>query len=94
MTIPAALAALTVGEPGRARDIASGGDSPLAGALTAYLASDADGTVYVRPAAFEAFINGGGNVGLYRRSSSPWATPPSVSCGRRDGHRAGPFLLG
>ena len=70
MTVAAALAALTAGEPGRARDIASGGDSPLARALTAYLASNADGTVYVRPAAFSAFINGGGNVGLYKEVSA------------------------
>jgi SAM-dependent methyltransferase len=73
VTIVAALAALTAGEPGRARDIAAADDSPLARALAAYLAGDADGTVYVRPDAFKAFINGGGNVGLYKEVSEALA---------------------
>ncbi|MBB5953587.1 SAM-dependent methyltransferase [Saccharothrix tamanrassetensis] len=73
MTITTALAALTAGEPDRARDLASTVDSPLGRALTAYLTSDADGTVYDQPAAFKAFINGGGNIDLYEAVTSALA---------------------
>ncbi|RKT55098.1 class I SAM-dependent methyltransferase [Saccharothrix australiensis] len=73
MTITSALAALTAGEPDRARDLASAVDSPLGRALGRYLAGDADGTVYDRPAAFRAFIGGGGNVGLYEAVGSALA---------------------
>ncbi|MBW4718284.1 class I SAM-dependent methyltransferase [Saccharothrix obliqua] len=69
MTITTALAALAAGTPDRARALASTVRTPLGRALAAYLASDADGTVYDRPAAFQAFIEGGGNVGLYRAVS-------------------------
>jgi len=65
VTITSALAALTAGDPRRARDLASAAGTPLGRALAAYLAGDADGTVYDRPAAFRAFIGGGGNTGLY-----------------------------
>ncbi len=39
--------------------------SPLARALGAYLAQPIDGEVYVDPDAFERFISGGSNIGLY-----------------------------
>ncbi|MEU6149142.1 class I SAM-dependent methyltransferase [Actinosynnema sp. NPDC047251] len=69
MTIISALGALTAGERDRAREFAARVGSPLGTALAEYLGSDADGTVYDRPAAFQAFIDGGGNVGLYEAVS-------------------------
>jgi SAM-dependent methyltransferase len=65
MTDVEALTALTLGDRRRARELAAGGMSLLAHALTAYLDSETTGSVYDQPAAFEAFIGGGGNVGLY-----------------------------
>jgi ubiquinone/menaquinone biosynthesis C-methylase UbiE len=65
MSDVAALAALTEGDHRRALDLAAGGSSLLAGCLTAYLERDGAGSVYDQPAAFAAFISGGGNVGLY-----------------------------
>jgi len=73
VSIVEALAALTHGDPERARAIAATLDSELARALTAYLGSVGDGTVYDRPAAFRAFIDGGGNVGLYEAVSAALA---------------------
>ncbi|CAL9513354.1 hypothetical protein SUDANB95_03653 [Actinosynnema sp. ALI-1.44] len=69
MTIIDALRALTRGERERAREVAAAGRGELDRALAAYLASAADGTVYDQPAAFKAFIDGGGNVGLYKAVS-------------------------
>ena len=68
----AALRALTTGETARARDELAGGVTrpQLNAALRTYLAGDGDGQVYDRPAAFTAFIRGGGNVGLYSAVSS------------------------
>jgi SAM-dependent methyltransferase len=63
----AALRALTAGdtEPARAA-LATGVRRPLLNAaLATYLAATGDGRVYDRPAAFTAFIRGGGNVALY-----------------------------
>ncbi len=60
-----ALTALTRGDRQRARELAASGSSVLATYLTAYLDNEAAGSVYDQPAAFEAFISGGGNVGLY-----------------------------
>lgn len=65
MTDVDALTALTEGARRRARELAAAGTSLLAGALTACLDNEAAGSVYDQPAAFEAFISGGGNVGLY-----------------------------
>ena len=65
MTDADALTALTEGDRRRARELAAAGDSLLALALTAYLDDEAGGSVYDQPAAFAAFISGGGNVGLY-----------------------------
>ncbi len=56
--LPAALRA--------ASDAASGGDCLLGAALAEFLSSAPSGPVYEQPAAFEAFIGGGGNVALYR----------------------------
>src|SRR5204863_8028536 len=100
VTIVDALAALAEGEPERARAIAATVDSELARALTAYLGSGADGTVYDRPAASRAFIDGGGNVGLYEAVSAALArlsadVRPSrlldVGCG--DGRALVPALV-
>lgn len=62
-----ALRALTTGDVERARaELASGTTLPLLNdALATYLTDAGDGRVYDRPAAFTAFIGGGGNVGLY-----------------------------
>jgi hypothetical protein len=63
-----ALHALAVGDVAGARRVANeaaGSGSLLASALAVYLAADHDGAVYAQPAAFAAFIRGGGNVALY-----------------------------
>ncbi len=74
MTIAEALTALTEGRPERARAIASTVDSPLGSALASYLEDEArGGAVYDQPAAFQAFIDGGGNVGLYEAVSAALA---------------------
>jgi len=63
----AALRALAAGDVTAARRAAAGagGGSLLGSALAAYLAGDHGGAVYDQPAAFAAFIRGGGNVPLY-----------------------------
>ncbi|WP_033438840.1 class I SAM-dependent methyltransferase [Saccharothrix sp. NRRL B-16314] len=71
--IDEALKALADGDIDRAREAVSGGRTPLLTALAAYLDACADGSVYDQPAAFEAFIDGGGNVGLYREVTSALA---------------------
>ncbi|MTD14242.1 class I SAM-dependent methyltransferase [Nakamurella sp. YIM 132087] len=54
--------------------LAAEAGSLLGAALEQYLTDPAgDGTVYDAPAAFEAFIRGGGNVGLYQRTSAALA---------------------
>lgn len=73
MHISQALDALAAGDVDRARAIVRTGGSPLARALSQYLASDPATSVYDQPAAFEAFINGGGNIGLYRAVSEALA---------------------
>ncbi|MCE6995211.1 class I SAM-dependent methyltransferase [Saccharothrix sp. S26] len=67
--IDEALRALADGDTGTAREAVRGGGTPLAAALAEHLAATRDGSVYDQPAAFEAFIGGGGNVGLYRAVS-------------------------
>jgi len=95
-----ALAALSEGKSERARAISATVDSELGRALTAYLGSGANGSVYDRPAAFRAFIDGGGNVGLYEAVSTALArlsddVRPAVlldvGCG--DGRALVPALL-
>jgi SAM-dependent methyltransferase len=63
----AALRALGAGDVTAARRAAAGaaGGSLLGSALAAYLAGDHNGAVYDQPAAFTAFIRGGGNAPLY-----------------------------
>lgn len=67
MTVIDALRALRSGDRRAALDAARRAPStPLAEALVTYLGSgDGSGSVYDRPAAFTAFIRGGGNIGLY-----------------------------
>ena len=62
-----ALGALAAGDVAGARRAASDAapGSLLGSALAAYLAGGHDGAVYDQPAAFAAFIRGGGNVALY-----------------------------
>ena len=68
-----ALAAVCRGDRGRAVALARAGDSELARALAAHLSAGESGAVYDDPAAFEAFINGGGNLALYRAVSTALA---------------------
>jgi hypothetical protein len=75
----AALRALTNGDVAGARTALDGGVTRplLNAALRTHLAATgndtADGHVYDQPAAFTAFIRGGGNVGLYEAVSSALA---------------------
>jgi SAM-dependent methyltransferase len=71
----AALRALTAGDVGHARvELAARVTRPLLNAaLATYLAESADGRVYDEPAAFTAFIRGGGNVRLYAAVSAALA---------------------
>ncbi len=64
--IDEALKALAAGDIDRAREAVRGGGTPLTAALAEHLDDARSGSVYDQPAAFEAFINGGGNVGLYQ----------------------------
>ncbi|ONI79629.1 hypothetical protein ALI144C_22895 [Actinosynnema sp. ALI-1.44] len=76
MTVYDALAALAAGNPEQARQLL---DHPaprhplLRAALAKYLDGDASKSVYDQPAAFEAFIDGGGNVPLYQAVSAALA---------------------
>ncbi len=54
-------------------DRAADGGSLLGVALSTYLRTSKRPDVYDRPAAFEAFIAGGGNVALYQQTSSALA---------------------
>ncbi|MFI7672834.1 class I SAM-dependent methyltransferase [Actinophytocola sp. NPDC049390] len=71
----AALRALTDGDVTGARAaLENEVTRPLLNAaLRTYLTAGDDGRVYDQPAAFTAFIRGGGNVGLYRAVSSALA---------------------
>ncbi len=64
-SVERALGALVVGDVDRASREVAAGSTPLARALAEHLRDDGHGSVYDQPAAFEAFIRGGGNVGLY-----------------------------
>jgi SAM-dependent methyltransferase len=70
MTVAAALADLAAGSPRAALRTLSTVDTPLARALERHLTAVHDGRVYDDPAAFQAFIGGGGNVELYRATSA------------------------
>jgi Methyltransferase domain len=69
------LAALVDGDTDRARSLAAAvPGSPLAAALAEHLSGGrVESSVYTAPAAFEAFVRGGGNVGLYRAVSAALA---------------------
>jgi hypothetical protein len=71
----AALRALTTGDvAGALAVLSSEVTRPLLNAaLSTHLAADGDGQVYDQPAAFTAFIRGGGNVGLYDAVSAALA---------------------
>ncbi len=71
----AALRALTNGDVAGAQAALEGEVTRplLNAALRTYLAGDDDKHVYDQPAAFTAFIDGGGNVGLYEAVSSALA---------------------
>jgi SAM-dependent methyltransferase len=69
----AVLAAVHRGDLAQANALAAQGDSALTRALAVHLTARADGSVYDDPAAFEAFISGGGNLELYRAVSAALA---------------------
>ncbi len=72
-----ALAAAAAGdsdEANEAAERAADAGSLLGVALSTYLRTAHRHEVYDQPAAFEAFINGGGNVELYRRTSATMAS--------------------
>ena len=71
----AALRALTTGDTAAARTaLAARTDRPLlSSALASYLSGAGGGRVYDQPAAFTAFIRGGGNIELYEKVSAALA---------------------
>jgi SAM-dependent methyltransferase len=99
----AALRALCAGDTAAARAaLAARTDRPLLNAaLSTYLAGTGEGHVYDQPAAFTAFIRGGGNVGLYEAVSAALAeryrrfgveSVVDIGCG--DGRALVPALAG
>ncbi|MFD1149917.1 class I SAM-dependent methyltransferase [Saccharothrix hoggarensis] len=96
-----ALDAVAAGDLDRAGAAVRDGGSPLAEALAAHLAEERGGSVYDQPAAFEAFIDGGGNVGLYRAVGEALAAlharvrhPTVLDVGCGDGRLLRPALAG
>lgn len=72
-----ALAAVVAGDPDEANaaaERAADEGSLLGVALSTYLRTSHRQGVYDQPAAFEAFITGGGNIELYQRTSATLAT--------------------
>ncbi|WP_020663709.1 class I SAM-dependent methyltransferase [Amycolatopsis benzoatilytica] len=67
--VAGALAAYRAGDVGRARALAAESGTRLGAELATYWTDGTSGPVYDQPAAFTAFIRGGGNVELYRRLS-------------------------
>ncbi|KFU75565.1 hypothetical protein SAMN04489729_4981 [Amycolatopsis lurida] len=65
-----ALAAYRDGDRATAADLAERAGSTLGRELHRYLTEGGGGGVYDQPAAFTAFIRGGGNVKLYRQLST------------------------
>lgn len=97
----AALRALAAGDVEQARaDLDVQVKHPLlAAALGTYLSADDDGRVYDQPAAFTAFIRGGGNLRLYDATSAALAeryqrfgATSLVDIGCGDGRAIGPAL--
>ncbi|MFI5607721.1 class I SAM-dependent methyltransferase [Amycolatopsis sp. NPDC051903] len=68
-----ALVAYRSGDPAGAAALAARAETPLGEQLSTYLDTDGSGPVYDQPAAFTAFIRGGGNVELYERLSAALA---------------------
>lgn len=69
-----ALQALVHGDRAAALDALAGDRSRVGVALAAFLATEPGaGSVYDQPAAFAAFIRGGGNIGLYAATSAALA---------------------
>ncbi len=69
-----ALRALTTGDRELARERLAHVTRPLLNAaLRTYLTDESDGRVYDQPAAFTAFIRGGGNIALYDAVSAALA---------------------
>ncbi|MEC3974639.1 class I SAM-dependent methyltransferase [Amycolatopsis sp. H20-H5] len=68
-----ALTAYREGDTEAAAGHAAKADSRLGTELATYLAGNTGGPVYDQPAAFTAFIRGGGNLELYRRLSAELA---------------------
>jgi SAM-dependent methyltransferase len=60
-----ALLAVADGRPGAAARLARDSGTALGALLADHLTASPGGGVYEEPRAFEAFISGGGNVGLY-----------------------------
>lgn len=71
--VAGALAAYRAGDAERARKLAAEDGTRLGAELAAYWTDGGGGPVYDQPAAFTAFIRGGGNVELYRRLSEELA---------------------
>jgi SAM-dependent methyltransferase len=84
-TLVRALQALVEGVPEAARLAVQGDTSLLGSALFQHLGGGGHGSVYDQPAAFEAFIRGGGNVPLYSAVSAALA-------GLYDEHRPSTLL--
>ncbi|GAA4024135.1 class I SAM-dependent methyltransferase [Allokutzneria multivorans] len=72
-TVVEALEAWRNGDRDTARALASAAGTRLGDELASYWKSEADGRVYDQPAAFRAFVRGGGNVELYSRLSQALA---------------------
>jgi ubiquinone/menaquinone biosynthesis C-methylase UbiE len=74
-TVVDALRAIQQGDREQAGLLAAADESLLARALTRFLRAhpDVTGSVYTEPAAFQAFIAGGGNVGLYEATATALA---------------------
>ena len=65
-----ALLAVAGGRPGEAADAARASGTVLGALLADHLWASPAGGVYEEPRAFEAFISGGGNLGLYAATSA------------------------
>lgn len=72
--VAGALAAYRDGDPVAAARLADRSGTRLGAELAHYLGRAGAGSVYGQPAAFTAFIRGGGNVWLYERLSEELAT--------------------
>ncbi|MCP3805342.1 class I SAM-dependent methyltransferase [Allokutzneria sp. A3M-2-11 16] len=73
-TVVEALVAWRDGDRDTARSLAAAAGTRLGDELASYWQSEADGHVYDQPAAFRAFVRGGGNVELYSRLSQALAS--------------------